>query len=124
MNWKRVCAASDVPENTLKRFDIDGIAIVIANYGAGFQGFPPYCPHMEEPLADSGMLDGGILTCSKHLWQWDLRTGEKVGLAEKPLLCYDIKTEGDDVMADLEIELINEYDVEDDMDDDDFFGSD
>jgi len=124
MDWKRVCAASDVPENTLKRFDIDGVGIVIANYGDGFRGFPPFCPHMEEPLAESGMLAHGLLTCSKHLWQWDLRNGDMIGETEKKLLFYDIKQEGDDVMADMEVELINEYDTEDDMDDDDFFGAD
>ncbi len=124
MNWKRVCAAADVPENTLKRFNVDGTDIVIANYKDGFRGFPPFCPHMEEPLTASGMLDGGILTCSKHLWQWDLRTGEMVGMAEKPLLLYEVKTEGDDVMADMETELVYEYDIEDDNDDDDFFNAD
>lgn len=124
MNWKRVCAAVDVPENTLKKFEIDGVNIIIANYGDGFRGFPPSCPHMEEPLAESGMLEGGVLTCSKHLWQWDLRTGDMVGMAEKPMLFYEIKTEDGDVLADMEAELINEYDIEDDMDDDDFFGAD
>ena len=102
MNWKRVCATGDVPQNTLLRFNVDGIDIVIANYDDGFRGFPPFCPHMEEPLTASGMLDGGVLTCSKHLWQWDLRTGEMAGMAENPLLMYEVKTEGDDVMADME----------------------
>jgi toluene monooxygenase system ferredoxin subunit len=124
MKWKRVCVTADVPEKTLKKFNVDGIDIVIANYEKGFRGFPPFCPHMKEPLTDSGMLEGTVLTCSKHLWQWDLRTGEMVGMAEKNLLLYEVKTEGDDVMADMETELVYEYDIEDDMDDDDFFNSD
>jgi len=124
MNWKRVCATGDVPQNTLLRFNVDGIDIVIANYDDGFRGFPPFCPHMEAPLTASGMLDGGVLTCSKHLWQWDLRTGEMVGMAEKPLLLYEVKTEGDDVMANMETELVYEYDIEDGNDDDDFFNTD
>ena len=124
MNWKRVCSVGEVPKNTLKKFDVDGLTIVIANYGDGFRGFPPLCPHMEEPLAESGLLEGGVLTCSKHLWQWDLRTGEMVGMAEKPLLTYEIKREGDEVLANMESELVYDYDEEDEMDDDNFFAAD
>lgn len=121
MSWKRVCAADEIPENTLKTFDVDGVAIVVANYGGGFRAFPPFCPHMEEPLVQSGLLDGGVLTCSKHLWQWDLRTGAMVGIAEKPLLTYELKRDGGDLLAFVDRELEYEYDVGDDVSDDEFF---
>lgn len=123
MSWKRVCATEQVAENSLKRFEVDGVAIIVANYGDGFRAFPPFCPHMEEPLAESGLMDGGRLTCSKHLWQWDLRTGDVLGAAEKPLLFYEIKQEGSDLLAFLEAELHYDYDEEDGFDDDDFFDS-
>jgi len=121
MSWKRVCAVDEVPENTLKKFDVDGASIVVANYGGGFRAFPPFCPHMEEPLVDSGLLESGVLTCTKHLWQWDLRTGDMVGMAEKPLLTYDLKLENGALFADIDRELEYEYDLGDDMSDDEFF---
>jgi toluene monooxygenase system ferredoxin subunit len=121
MSWKRVCATNEVPENTLKKFDVDGISIVVANYGDGFRAFPPFCPHMEEPLVQSGLLERGVLTCTKHLWQWDLRTGNMVGMAEKPLLLYDLKLEDGALYAHIDRELAYEYDLADDMSDDEFF---
>lgn len=121
MSWKRVCAAADVPENTLKKFEVDGVTLVIANYGDGWRAFPPFCPHMEEPLEESGMLAQGRLTCSKHLWQWDLRSGEMIGETEKTLLFYDIKQDGEDIFADIEEELSYDYDEDDEFDDADFF---
>jgi len=124
MSWARVCASGDVPENMLKKFDVSGIAIVIANYGDGFRAFPPFCPHMEEPLENSGILAGGMLTCSKHLWQWDLRSGDLIGETEKALLFYDVKQEGADILANIETELSYGYEIEDDMVDDDFFNAD
>ncbi|MDA0305910.1 MAG: Rieske 2Fe-2S domain-containing protein [Proteobacteria bacterium] len=124
MNFKRVCAVGDVPENTLKKFDVDGITVVVANYGGGHRGFPPFCPHMEEPLEESGMLAGGMLTCSKHLWQWDLSSGDLIGETEKALLFYDLKQEGDDILINVETELAYDYDEEDDFDGDDFFNAD
>lgn len=120
-SWKRVCTTDEVPENTLKKFDVDGVSIVVANYGNGFRAFPPFCPHMEELLIESGLLERGVLTCTKHLWQWDLRTGDMVGMAEKPLLIYDLKQEGNALFADIDRELEYEYDLSDDMGDDEFF---
>ena len=121
MSWKRVCAAGDVAENGLKQFDVDGVSILIANLGDEYRAYPPLCPHMEERLEQSGICEGGLLTCSKHLWQWDMRTGDKRGEAEKDLLLYDVKQEGDDVLVNIEKELAYEYEEEADDDDDSFW---
>lgn len=126
MKWKRVCAASDIAPNTLKKFEVDGITLIVAHAGGSFRAFPPFCPHMEEPLEQSGVCDAnGKLTCIKHLWSWELASGSPQGEAEKALLLYSVKREGDDVLVDLEKELKYEYD-EDNVgsdNDDDFFKS-
>ncbi len=125
MSWKKICAAAEVPENALEKFEVDGIELLVANYGAGYRAFPPRCPHMEEPLCESGVLFDGMLTCTKHLWQWNLGTGEGVGIAERELLFYDVKQEGDDIYADVEQALVYENDEEtEEEDDEDFFNAD
>lgn len=112
VGWKRVCGAGDVDVDSLRRFEVDGIPLVVANLGDQFRAYPPACPHMEEPLEQSGICSNGTLTCTKHLWQWDMRTGEEQGPAEKPLLMYDVKREGEDVMVLIEEELQYEYEEE------------
>ena len=119
MAWKRVCSTEDVAPGRLASYVVDGITVVVANLGTdGFSIFPPACPHMEEPLAVSGMCSGPVLTCSKHLHQWDMRTGEAAGPAEneRELLRYDTRIEGGEVLARIESELVYEY--EEDEDDD------
>ncbi len=110
MSWKTVCRASDIAPNELKQFDIDGIEIVVANVDGLFVAIPPLCPHMEDPLAESGICDKNVLTCTKHLWQWDLRTGEAMGLAEQRLRMYRVRTENDEVHVFLDKELVYDYD--------------
>ena len=34
-----------------------------------------YCPHRRADLAIFGEVDGGVLTCALHGWQFDLETG-------------------------------------------------
>lgn len=119
MSWKRACSVSELEANSLREVEVDGVRIVVVSLGDDFRAIPPACPHMEEPLAQSGLCSDGILTCTKHLWQWDLVTGEERGDAEKPLLMYETKVEDGDVLVYLERELEYEYEEDDEDEDDD-----
>ena len=110
MSWTKVCTVGDVAENAFKKFEANGIAVIVANIGGEFFAYPPLCPHMAEPLEISGVCDGKMLTCTKHLWQWDMRTGEPMGMAERELLMYPVSKNGSDVMVDLANELVYNYD--------------
>jgi toluene monooxygenase system ferredoxin subunit len=107
---KRLCSASDVAENGMKKVQVDGVAVLVACVDGTFYAYPPLCPHMAEPLEISGVCDGGMLTCTKHLWQWDMRTGAEEGMAEKPLLLYKVGREGDDIWIEIDQELVYDYD--------------
>jgi toluene monooxygenase system ferredoxin subunit len=41
------------------------------------------------------LFDGATLTCHMHLWQWDIRSGAPLGIAEAPLQRYPLAREGD-----------------------------
>jgi len=47
-----------------------------------------------------GLFDGAVLTCHQHLWQWDIRSGAPMGLAEAPLEVYNVLIEGDAIYVD------------------------
>lgn len=121
MSWNRVCKVCDVADNSLRKYDVGGIPIVIVNYGSGFRAIPPLCPHMEEPLEESGIIARCVLTCTKHLWAWNLQTLEMQGETERPLLTYDLKQDGDDILVFIDRELAYEREEADDDADDDFF---
>ena len=58
--------------------------VIVVNYGEGVRVLPPICPHMEEPLEVSGVVANCKMTCTKHLWSWDLRSLCPQGETEKP----------------------------------------
>lgn len=121
MTWTRICDASEVLENSAKKFDVNGFSVLVVNYGAGFRVIPPICPHMEEPLAESGVIVRCTLTCTKHLWAWNLQTLEMQGDTERPLKVYESKQENGAILANIENELAYEFDEAGEDDDDDFF---
>jgi toluene monooxygenase system ferredoxin subunit len=97
MGKRLVCRVADVPENGLKECEAEGgLKLVVANAGGEFFGFQAICPHQEVPLCE-GLFDGSTLTCHMHLWQWDIRTGAPIGIAEAPLERYDLTIEGPSV---------------------------
>jgi toluene monooxygenase system ferredoxin subunit len=121
VTWKRVCGVEEVEVNAAKIFDIEGIRILIVNYGTGFRALPPVCPHMEEPLVESGIISNCVLTCSKHLWAWNLNTFEMIGETEKPLKSYEIKEIEGSLFVDVVEELLYDFESEDDLKDDFLF---
>lgn len=120
MTWKRVCNVGDVGVNSVKIFDVEGVNVLIVNYGSGLRAIPPICPHMEEPLAESGIVANCVLTCSKHLWAWDLRTTGMLGETEKPLKFYETREENGSLFVSMAEELVYEFESEDEFDDDFF----
>ena len=76
---------------------------------------------MEEPLEQSGVIANCKMTCTKHLWSWDLRTLGQLGETEKPLQEYKSRIVDGEVQAVVENEIVYEFDEEDEMDDDNFF---
>jgi toluene monooxygenase system ferredoxin subunit len=95
MAKKRVCRTSEVPANGLKECELEGgLKLLVANSGSEYFAVQAICPHQEVALCE-GMYDGAVLTCHQHLWQWDIRTGAPIGIAEAPLERYDVTVEGD-----------------------------
>ena len=95
MSKKRVCRVAEIPANGMKECEAEGgLKLLIANSGSEYFAVQAICPHQEVPLCE-GLFDGSVLTCHQHLWQWDIRSGAPMGLAEAPLERYDVTVEGD-----------------------------
>lgn len=109
MIWKAICKLSELRDAELREMNVDSTKILVARSGERVFAYPPLCPHMEEPLV-YGLCDGETLTCTKHLWQWSLSTGEAEGISEKPLLMYDTKIEENVVYVRADVELQYDYD--------------
>jgi toluene monooxygenase system ferredoxin subunit len=90
-----LCKAEEIETDALREVTLDpDKKICVINAGGTFFACQAYCPHEGVRLCE-GCVDGTTLTCLEHLWQWDLRTGDPQGLAEKPLPMFDIEVEAD-----------------------------
>lgn len=93
MEKKRVCRVEDVPPNGMREVELEaGLKVVVANSGSDYFACQAVCPHQDIALCE-GLYDGSVLTCHMHLWQWDIRSGAPIGLAEAPLQLFDLSVE-------------------------------
>jgi len=111
MVWKVACSEDAIGQNDLKEFDIDGVTVLLARVGEEYFAYPPLCPHQEEPLR-KGLCDGEFITCFKHIWQWDVRTGACTGTESRiPLKMYQVRKAAGQVEVLIEQPLVYEYDA-------------
>lgn len=94
-----VCKRGDVPDNGMVECTADsGAKLLVANSGSDYFAVQAMCPHQDVALCE-GLYDGAVLTCHQHLWQWDIRTGAPMGLAEAPLEIFPVEVEGDSIFV-------------------------
>ncbi len=101
MAFQKVCGKDDVWEGEMKAFTVEGTEIVVVHAEGGeLRAIQSICPHQEVELVD-GDLQGAVLTCRMHLWQFDVLTGKGVNPDHAELALYPLKLDGDDIYVDV-----------------------
>ena len=97
MTRKLICHVDEIPTDGMKSFDVDAARrVLILSSNEKIYACQSSCPHQDVCLED-GLFDGEVLTCHQHLWQWNVETGEPIGLAEEPIEVYEVEVEGGNV---------------------------
>jgi nitrite reductase/ring-hydroxylating ferredoxin subunit len=92
-----VAKASDVAQGELRRFDLGGTPVAVANVGGTLYAFGNTCTHQGCSLAQ-GELDGTTVTCPCHGSRFDVTSGAVVrGPAREPVASYAARVEGKDI---------------------------
>ncbi|MGA0532588.1 Rieske (2Fe-2S) protein [Hansschlegelia sp. KR7-227] len=89
--WQAAGARADIADGDRREVELENGELVLL-VGAEGRVFAcaADCPHQDSPLCD-GIVQGRLLTCPLHFWQWDLNDGSPVGLAELPLRVFEIR---------------------------------
>jgi toluene monooxygenase system ferredoxin subunit len=75
VTFRPVLDAADLRPGEPAGVEVDGRAICVVRLPDGeLTAFDDACPHRAWPL-HQGRLDGVVLTCKAHTWQWDVRDG-------------------------------------------------
>ncbi len=89
-SFKKVLKVSDLApsEGTSVKVGTENVAVF--NVAGEFVAISDVCPHAGGPLG-AGPLDGNIVTCPWHGWQFDVKKACAVMSDEIRLPVYDVK---------------------------------
>ncbi len=100
MAFVRVAGTSEIPAGTIKECAVGTAVIALANVGGTFHAISNTCLHRGGPLGQ-GLLEGAVVTCPWHGWQFDVRTGKTVQNTDFGVTCYAVEVKGEDIFVDL-----------------------
>jgi nitrite reductase/ring-hydroxylating ferredoxin subunit len=98
MPFVRAGKTADVPAGSIREFQVEGKAVALANIDGQFYAINGVCMHRGGPLGD-GPLEGKVVTCPWHGWQYDVTTG-KIG--QNPSVgveSYPVEVRGDEIFV-------------------------
>jgi nitrite reductase (NADH) small subunit len=96
----RVAKAVEIPPGTIREFQVEGKAIALANVGGKFHAINNTCLHRGGPLGQ-GVLEGKIVTCPWHGWEYDVTNGKVVRNQAVGVDCYPLEVRGEDIFIEM-----------------------
>ena len=98
--WYKAAKVSDIKDGAAQVVPIDGKTIALFNLKGKFFALDNVCPHRGGPLAQ-GYVDGTIVTCPLHAWEFDVTNGECKTMHGPTQKTYPIKIEKDEVLIEI-----------------------
>jgi nitrite reductase/ring-hydroxylating ferredoxin subunit len=97
-SWHDVMAEADLAPGGVTRVDCDGRGLFVHHAEDGWKVFDSRCPHETTNIPHLA-LQGITLTCPKHEWAFDVRSGECTAKGDRPLKQWDSKVVEGRVLA-------------------------
>jgi nitrite reductase/ring-hydroxylating ferredoxin subunit len=95
-NFVKVASTSDLKPGTAMTVSVNGVDIAIYNVGGKVYATSNTCLHQGGPLGE-GILEGEVISCPWHMWEYNVCTGEKVGQSSIKLSTYSVEVDGSDI---------------------------
>jgi nitrite reductase (NADH) small subunit len=100
MAFVRAAKKDEVPPGSIRELQLDGKTIALANVDGKFYAINNTCLHRGGPLGE-GELEGKVVTCPWHGWQYDVTTGKVILNPSVGVDCYTLELKGDDIFVDV-----------------------
>lgn len=96
--WHDVMAAADVCAGAVVRVDCDGRGLFVYRANKTLRVYDSRCPHQSTDIPHLA-LEGTTLTCPKHHWAFDVRSGDCIKKGNSPLRQWPSKVVKGRLMA-------------------------
>ena len=88
--WHNVMASTEMNDGDVTRTECDGRGLFVYREKKTFQVYDSRCPHQTTNIPHLA-LQGSILTCPKHQWVFDVKSGDCIKKGNRPLKRFESK---------------------------------
>lgn len=88
--WHFVMASSAIKDGETLRTECDGRGLFVYREKRRYRVYDSHCPHQSTDLPELA-LKGSTLTCPKHQWKFDVKSGDCIKNGNSPLKCIESK---------------------------------
>ena len=98
VTWHDVAPVDELKDNDVSYRDADGRSLFIYREKDQISVYDSRCPHQVTNIPHLA-LEGARLTCPKHQWAFDIKTGKCVEKGNRPLKQFETKIEKGRLLA-------------------------
>ncbi len=96
--FQPVARVDEIEPGTLACVRVGEIELALVRVGDEFNATQGHCLHLQGPLCE-GRLEGTVLSCPWHGWQYDVRSGENEFDRAIQLETYEVRVEDGEVQV-------------------------
>ena len=96
--WHDIGLISEIRNMPASGMSCDGKTVFVYSGAGVTRVYCNICPHQSTPIPKDA-LEGTLLTCPKHNWTFDLKTGKCVSPGDKSLHEFETRTENNHLYA-------------------------
>jgi toluene monooxygenase system ferredoxin subunit len=99
--FHKALARESLWQGEMLPLEVAGRRLILIDVGGEVRAFEDRCPHQGVPLS-RGRLQGHVLTCWAHHWQYDARTGCGINPQGVELRRLPVEVRGGDIWVEVE----------------------
>ena len=97
-DFVKVAKTSEIPAGQGKCVEVEGRRLAIFNVDGSYYAIDDVCQHQGGPLGE-GELNGKIVTCPWHGWEYDVTNGINTFDTELKQEQFQVKVDGNDILV-------------------------
>ena len=101
MTKHRLGPASEIEPGKAKKYAVNGNIIAVFNVGGEFHAIDDKCPHRGASLAETGSVEGAVVTCGWHGAEFDVMSGKCLNPIATDLKSYKVVQEGKELFVEI-----------------------
>lgn len=100
MAMVKAISLGEIPSGKSKNVNVNGKLVAIYHVSGKVYATSGVCLHAGGPMGD-GTLEGNIITCPWHGWQYDITTGANQVMPAIKLKTFKTEIKGNDIFVDV-----------------------